>query len=84
MRDTNPSPDSGLPIYSNVEINDPPDPEYLLEGHWPRGSEGSASSMARQRKLALGWLKFLRHIERQRLLDAGEAVVRIFRDDPAG
>ena len=79
MTDTNPSLDSGLPIYSNVEINDLPDPEYLLEGHWPRESEGSAPGMARQRKLALGWLKFLRHIERQRRLDSGEPLVRIKR-----
>jgi hypothetical protein len=34
-------------------------------------------------RLALGWLKFLTFVERQRRLDAGEPVVRLVRDDAA-
>ncbi len=39
---------------------------------------------ARLRELALGWLKFLAFVERQRRMDAGEPVLRIVHDDPAG
>ncbi len=31
----------------------------------------------------LAWLRFLRHIERQRRLDAGEPLVHLVRDDAA-
>ncbi len=36
---------------------------------------------ARLRELALGWLKFLAFVERQRRLDAGEPLVHLVRDD---
>ena len=39
---------------------------------------------ARLRQLALGWLRFLRFLELQRRMDAGEPVLRIAQDDPAG
>ncbi len=34
---------------------------------------------ARQRELALGWMRFLRFIELQKRLDAGEPIIRIER-----
>ena len=39
---------------------------------------------ARLRELALGWLKFMAFVERERRLDAGEPLLRIVHDDPAG
>ena len=36
---------------------------------------------ARQRKLALGWMRFLRFIKLQQRLDAGEPLVHLVRDD---
>lgn len=38
MTITDPATDSGLPIYSDVEINDLPDPEWLVEKLLPRDS----------------------------------------------
>ena len=39
---------------------------------------------ARLRELALGWMRFLRFLELQRRMDAGEPALRIAQDDPAG
>ena len=39
---------------------------------------------ARLREQALGWMRFLRFIELQQRLDAGEPVLRIAQDEPAG
>ena len=33
----------------------------------------------RQREIALGWLRFIRHVERERRMDVGEPLVKIER-----
>ena len=38
----------------------------------------------RLRELAAGWVRFLRFLELEQRLDAGEPLVRIVHDDPAG